>query len=57
MKINFQTPNLIMAVYPGGAGGKFLLNCIGVSKQGLLQDYKLTVAQLGNLLLSEDKKN
>jgi hypothetical protein len=56
MKINFQTPNLIMAVYPGGAGGKFLLNCIGVSKQGLLQDYKLTVAQLGNLLLSEDKK-
>tara|TARA_R110000851_G_scaffold108977_1_gene230756 strand:+ start:212 stop:919 length:708 start_codon:yes stop_codon:yes gene_type:complete len=35
MDINFQTDKLIVAHYTGGAGGKFLLNCLAVANQVL----------------------
>ena len=35
--IDFNTKNLIIAYYPQGAGGKFLINCLGLSDKAVLQ--------------------
>lgn len=55
--INFQTPNLIIACYKQGAGGKFLLNAIGLSKGAVLQDADLARQQLIGQLSSDHKLN
>jgi hypothetical protein len=57
MNTNFKTPNLVIACYISGAGGKFLLNCLGISKHVVLQDQVLANAQLNGQLLSKDKHN
>ena len=50
LKINFQTPNIIVAHYFRGGGGKFILNCLGLSRHVVLQDEDLAELQMsGNL--------
>lgn len=53
--VNASTDKLLLAFYPPGAGGKFLLNCLGLSKFVVLQDATLAGKQLKNQL-SEKKK-
>ena len=44
--INFNTENLILVCYPNGAGGKFLINCLGLSNNAVFQDAELANKQL-----------
>lgn len=46
MSINFETNNLVIVVYPPGAGGKFLINCLGLSSDAVFQDNVLALRQL-----------
>ena len=55
--LNFQTNNLVIACYKQGAGGKFLLNSIGLSKHAVLQDAKLATAQMNGTLSPMQKQN
>lgn len=55
--INFSTTNIIIAYYPSQAGGKFLLNCLGLSNQVVLQDCSIAQAQLNGVTSSTDKFN
>lgn len=41
MLFNFDTDKLVIVAYPIGAGGKFLINCLGVSENACLQDWEL----------------
>jgi len=47
--VNFDTENLIIVCYPKNAGGKFLVNCLGLSDQSLFQSADLSVMQLNGL--------
>ena len=40
-KFNYNTDRLVIVSYPMGAGGKFLINCLGVSDNACLQDWEL----------------
>lgn len=52
--INNQTSRIVTVYYPGGSGGKFLMNCIGLSRHAVLQDAKLAGSQLqGNLTVQQ----
>ena len=54
MHYNFDTDKLVIVAYPMGAGGKFLINCLGVSEVACLQDwelYNLTPKQKQQLIL------
>ena len=53
--INFSTKNLIIFLYPAGTGGKFLINCCGLSKHAVLQDKDLAESDLNGNLSSIDK--
>lgn len=53
--IDYNTSNIIIAYYPPNAGGKFLLNCIGLSQGVVLQDSDLATKQLDGQLSSDDK--
>lgn len=55
--INYFTDNLLHAYYPPGAGGKFLLNCVGLSDRAVLQDRSLVKEQLKNNFSQEQKFN
>lgn len=44
--INFDTNNLIIVCYPQFAGGKFLINCLGLSDLAVFQDITLVKDQL-----------
>ena len=55
--INFDTENLVIVAYPGGAGGKFLINSLGISTGAVLQDAKLAEEDLAGNLSSLDKLN
>lgn len=46
MAINFNTNNLIIVCYPGWAGGKFLINCLGLSDDAVFQSAALARMQL-----------
>lgn len=54
-----QYPNaqIIIAHYPRFTGGKFLLNCLGLSHKVTLQDYRCLLLQLNNRLNPEQKCN
>jgi hypothetical protein len=54
--INFDTPNVVLVVYPWGAGGKFLINSLGVATNACLQNMPLTQRQLNGRVTSNDKK-
>jgi hypothetical protein len=55
MTTDFNTENLIIFQYPPGAGGKFLMSCIGLSKGAVLQHEHFAKRQL-NSNLSTDQK-
>jgi hypothetical protein len=44
--INFDTENIIIVCYPPWAGGKFLINCLGLNDRAVFQDCKLAQDQL-----------
>lgn len=47
---DFQTDRLVIVQYPAGSGGKFLMNCLGLSNDVFLQDINLAIEQIqGNL--------
>jgi len=51
---NYNTHKLVIVAYPTGAGGKFLINCLGISEKACLQDwelYDLTSKQKKQLIL------
>lgn len=41
LKLNFSTNKLITFCYPPGAGGKFLMNCLALSRHAVFQDQSL----------------
>jgi hypothetical protein len=47
--------NPIIVSFPRGTGGKFLINCIGLSDQAVLSDCGLMIKQLNYQLSSQDK--
>ena len=47
--------NIIVVRYPNNAGGKFLINCLGLSNQVVLQDNKLAELQVNKLLPPAEK--
>jgi hypothetical protein len=55
--INFKTENIIIVAFPTGAGGKFLINCLGLSNGSVMQDAELISRQLNQSLISNDKFN
>ena len=57
MNINFDTDNLIIVFYPGLAGGKFLINCLGLSDDVVFQDHQLAQKQLDLKFIQQDKIN
>lgn len=55
--INFDADNIVIPFYPTGAGGKFLINCLGLSDNAFFQDSELVKLQLASKLSREDKFN
>jgi len=55
--INFNSDKLVIMTYQRGAGGKFLINCLGLSKDAVLQDKDLAQKDLEGTLTPEDKFN
>ena len=55
MTINFETDNLVIVCYYFNAGGKFLVNCLGLSDDAVLQDSKLSEQQLHGTLSQHNK--
>jgi hypothetical protein len=44
--INFNYENVIICLYPGGSGGKFLVNNLGLSDSALFQHLELSLFQI-----------
>jgi len=44
--MNFLTPNVILAYYPSFAGGKFVINCLSLSKYSVISDTKYAVQDM-----------
>lgn len=55
MTINFSTNKIVIACYQPGAGGKFVLNCLGLSKDFVLQDPDLAQQDLDHKLATQQK--
>jgi hypothetical protein len=55
--INFNTDKLILGLYPMGAGGKFLTNCLSISEDVLIGDRGFSELQLSGKLEPKDKFN
>ena len=53
--INFNTDNIFIACYPYYGGGKFLLNCLGLSDDAVFQDSDLAYQQLAGNFTINDK--
>lgn len=52
-----NTDNLIIVRYPRWAGGKFLINCLGLSNGAVLQDAGLAKKDINGQLSIQDKFN
>jgi len=52
-----QYTNLIIVAFPAGAGGKFLINCLGLSDNCCLQHAGLLEKQLNKQFSPQDKIN
>lgn len=55
--INFNTDNIIIVCYPPNAGGKFLINCLGLSDNAVFQSSCLADMQLNLSFSQSDKIN
>lgn len=53
--INFDTNNIVLVCYPNLAGGKFLINSLGISDGAVFQDATLAEQQLNGNFTSQDK--
>ena len=56
MEFNFNTKNIILFHYPRYTGGKFVMNCMGLSGNMVLQKQSLAQAQIDGTLSFNDKK-
>ena len=56
MEFNYDTSNLILFHYPEYAGGKFVMNCMGLSDSMVLQSQSLAQAQIDGIFSFDDKK-
>ena len=56
MEFNYDTNNLIIFHYPNFAGGKFVMNCMGLSDNMVLQAQSLAQAQIDGNFSFDDKK-
>lgn len=54
--IDFNTDRVTIVCYPWGGGGKFLINCLGLSSRACLQHIELVRRQLIGKCNLEDKK-
>ena len=57
MDIDFDTTNMVIVAYPPAAGGKFLINCLGLSDGAIFQDSRLAERQLRGEFKQVDKMN
>jgi hypothetical protein len=55
MSVNFDTENLVVVYYPQFSGGKFLINCLGLSDDAVMQSAQLAQKQLNQDLTQLDK--
>lgn len=55
--IDFDSNKSIIVYYPQASGGKFLINCLGVSNQCLLQSLEISQKQIFNNFTSDYKKS
>jgi len=53
--IDFDTENLVIVCYPRNAGGKFLINSLGLSDDAVFQYDKFVVQQLNGEFTPDDK--
>jgi hypothetical protein len=53
--INYHTDKLIILCYPGGAGGKCLINSLGLSNGAVFQDIDLAIKQINGNFSPLDK--
>jgi hypothetical protein len=53
--INFDTDNIVLVCYPGFAGGKFLINSLGLSNNAVFQNDRLAEQQLNGDFTPKDK--
>jgi hypothetical protein len=53
--INFDTDKLVIFTYPWGAGGKFLVNCLGLSDDAVFQHCVYAGQQLDENFSQSDK--
>jgi len=56
MNFNFNTSNLVVFQFPRYAGGKFVINCLGLSDNMVLQSRSLAQRQVDGTISLEDKK-
>ncbi len=52
---NMLTDRMVIVQYPAGAGGKFLINCLGISNGAVLQEKNLAKQQVQGNLSTVDK--
>jgi len=57
LRVFAELNNPVIVCYPGGAGNKFLINSLGLSRSAVFQDINLANAQLAGNLTSQDKFN
>lgn len=55
MNTTYLPNRAVLVVYPPNAGGKFLINCLGLSCKAVLQDIDLINQQLQGLLTPKNK--
>ena len=55
MGINFDTDKMIAVIYPPNHGGKFLINCLGLGNNAVLQDSTLAERQIKDGFLHNEK--
>lgn len=56
MDFNFNTSNIVVFQFPRYAGGKFVMNCLGLSDNMVLQHQSLAQRQVDGTVSLEDKK-
>ena len=56
MNFNYSTSNIVMFQFPRYAGGKFVINCLGLSDNMVLQSQSLAQTQIDGTISFENKK-
>jgi hypothetical protein len=56
MEFNFDTKNIILFHYPSYSGGKFVMNCMGLSDDMVFQHQDLAQKQIDGNFSFDDKK-